>query len=112
MNYSEEDVRLMKNAYAAAESVEARKACVVGLAKKLNKPEKSIISKLAKEGVYIPAIRVSKVTKGKPKTKEELTKQISAQLDPEGVESPDWLVGLEKAPKLVLLRLLENICVN
>ena len=100
--YTETQERLMKNAYAAAENDDDRIMCVAGLANKLEKPKASIIAKLAKMGVYVSKKRVSKITKGDPRTKEQIVADIS-------YETGQDFSGLEKAPKLVLLRLYKTI---
>ena len=66
--------------------------------------EKSIIGKLAREGVYQKQVYVSKPGE-KPKTKVELVREIAAELD---LNAND-LSGLDKAPKGVLKLLCESI---
>ena len=83
-NYSEEQVEYMVEKYNLTPSRET----VEDLAKELNKSPKSIIGKLAREGVYQKAEYVSK-------TGENLDENN--------------LTGLEKAPKGVLKLLCENI---
>ncbi len=100
--YTEEQTRLMRNAYQAAENEQDRITCVKNLAERFEKPEASIRGKLSKEGVYIPKVRVSKITKSKPKTKAQIVDEI-------GYEIGQDMAGLEKAPKLVLLKLLDII---
>lgn len=104
-NFSEDDVNYMKDRYGEAKNQEERSLAVDEIAKKLGKTPSSIRSKLVKEKIYISAVRTSKVTKGKPETKESMVGRIEETLDMESGS----LVGLEKAPKLVLLNLLDNI---
>ena len=77
---------------------------VTMLAEKLDKSEKSIIGKLAREGVYQKQVYVSK-TGEKPITKVEIVREIAAELD----LNADDLSGLDKAPKGVLKLLCESI---
>ena len=99
-NYSDEQVQLMVEKYNLTPSRET----VEDLAKELNKSPKSIIGKLAREGVYQKVEYVSK-TGEKPITKIEIVREIAGQLDLDETH----LMGLEKAPKGVLKLLCENI---
>ena len=99
-NYTAEQVSEMVEAYNLTPSRET----VTMLAEKLDKSEKSIIGKLAREGVYQKQVYVSK-TGEKPKTKEEIVREIAAELD---LNAND-LSGLDKAPKGVLKLLCESI---
>lgn len=99
-NYSEEQVEYMIEKYNLTPSRET----VEDLAKELNKSPKSIIGKLAREGVYQKVEYVSK-TGEKPITKIEIVREIAGQIGlPE-----THLMGLEKAPKGVLKLLCDNI---
>lgn len=69
---------------------------------KWGKTKKSLVAKLSKMGIYHTKERVSKVTGGAPETKEQLVKRIADMYNKPQVD----FEGLEKAPKLVLLRLL------
>ena len=99
-NYTAEQVSEMIEAYNLTPSRET----VTMLAEKLDKSEKSIIGKLAREGVYQKQVYVSK-TGEKPKTKVEIVREIAAELD----LNADDLNGLDKAPKGVLKLLCESI---
>ena len=99
-NYTAEQVTEMVEAYNLTPSRET----VTMLAEKLDKSEKSIIGKLAREGVYQKAEYVSK-TGEKPITKIEIVREIAETLD----LNETHLTGLEKAPKGVLKLLCENI---
>ena len=99
-NYSDEQVQLMVEKYNLTPSRET----VEDLAKELNKSPKSIIGKLAREGVYQKVEYVSK-TGEKPITKIEIVREIAGQLDLDETH----LMGLEKAPKGVLKLLCESI---
>jgi hypothetical protein len=74
------------------------------LASYMGKSPKSIIGKLAREGVYQKQMYVSK-TGEKPVTKIELVKEIAENLQLTEAQ----LYGLEKSPKGVLKLLCENI---
>jgi len=99
-NYTAEQVAEMVETYNLTPSRET----VTMLAEKLDKSEKSIIGKLAREGVYQKQVYVSK-TGEKPVTKIEIVREIAAQLD---ITESD-LNGLDKAPKGVLKLLCESI---
>ena len=99
-NYTAEQVAEMVEAYNLTPSRET----VTMLAEKLDKSEKSIIGKLAREGVYQKQVYISK-TGEKPVTKVEIVREIAAELD---LNAND-LNGLDKAPKGVLKLLCESI---
>ncbi len=99
-NYSDEQVEYMVEKYNSTPSRET----VEDLAKELSKSPKSIIGKLAREGVYQKVEYVSK-TGEKPITKIEIVREIAGQLDLDETH----LMGLEKAPKGVLKLLCDNI---
>ena len=99
-NYTTEQVSEMVEAYNLTPSRET----VTMLAEKLDKSEKSIIGKLAREGVYQKQVYISK-TGEKPVTKVEIVREIAAELD---LNAND-LNGLDKAPKGVLKLLCESI---
>ena len=99
-NYNEEQVQRMIEEYNLTPSRET----VEALAKEFNKSPKSIIGKLAREGVYQKHIYVSK-TGEKPITKVEIVREIAENL---GLTETQ-LSGLEKSPKGVLKLLCDNI---
>ncbi len=99
-NYSEEQVEYMVEKYNLTPSRET----VEALAVEFSKSPKSIIGKLAREGVYQKAEYVSK-TGEKPITKIEIVREIAQTLNLD----ENNLTGLEKAPKGVLKLLCENI---
>lgn len=99
VNYTPEATTAIVAAYAASPTIET----VEKLAAEYNKPKKSIIGKLSREGVYQKTAYITK-TGEKPVTKLELVAQISDHL---GIE--EGLEGLEKAPKSILQKLLENV---
>tara|TARA_R100001230_G_C5468656_1_gene24371 strand:- start:122 stop:427 length:306 start_codon:yes stop_codon:yes gene_type:complete len=99
-NYTTEQVSEMVETYNLTPSRET----VTMLAEKLNKSEKSIIGKLAREGVYQKQMYVSK-TGEKPITKIEIVREIAEELN----LTAEDLNGLDKAPKGVLKLLCESI---
>jgi|TARA_Y100000401_G_C8277113_1_gene201430 Zn-dependent M32 family carboxypeptidase len=99
-NYTTEQVKIMVEKYNQAPSRET----VEELAAELNKSTKSIIGKLAREGVYQKAVYVSK-TGESPITKVEIVRQLAEKLEIDC----ERLSGLEKSPKGVLKLLCENI---
>jgi hypothetical protein len=87
VNYSDEMVNIMVEQYNEAPTRET----VEALAARFNKPVRSIIAKLSREGVYKPVARATK--QGTPVVrKEELVAQIQANM---GIEVP----SLAKATK-------------
>ena len=98
MNYTPEMVERMKEVYLENPTREAVKL----LAVEMDRSEKSIIGKLSREGVYQRQSYKSK-TGEDPITKEALVVEIAEKL---GVDN---LAGLEKSPKTVLKKLLENL---
>ena len=99
-NYSDEQVQLMVEKYNLTPSRET----VEALAEEFDKSAKSIIGKLAREGVYQKAVYVSK-TGETPITKIEIVREIAERL---GLNETH-LTGLEKSPKGVLKILCDNI---
>jgi len=99
-NYTEEQTQYMIEKYSNEPKLET----VYNLAEELEKPIKSIIGKLAREGVYQ---RQSYKTKSgdDPVTKNELVSEIVDRLEIEET----LVAGLEKAPKRALKALLEAI---
>lgn len=107
--YTEEMTAELVKAYTSATTPEECDEVVKHYAElwaENNINEKSIIAKLSKAGVYKAKKRVSKVLKGPPQTKESMVHEMEKTM---GLEFDD-LYGLEKAPKLVLLKIKERIC--
>ena len=100
INYTKEQTKHIVEEY----SNKPTKETVDMLANYTGKSSKSIIGKLAREGVYQKQIYVSK-TGEKPVTKIELVKEIAENLQ----LTETQLYGLEKSPKGVLKLLCENI---
>ena len=98
MVYDEETTKMMVERYTANPTRET----VEELKEELNKPLKSIISKLSREGVYRKEEYKTK-TGQPPVTKLELVAEITDALGGEVNE----LEGLEKAPKQTLFRLIK-----
>ena len=107
--YTPEMEKEMLELYLAEETQEGRDALIEELSIKYKKPPKSIIAKLSKmtdqdgNKIYKAKKTVSKLTGGPPRTKEQLVRQIARQRNVP--EEKMW--GLEKAPKTVLLLLLD-----
>lgn len=102
IKYTDEQEEELFTSYAGADNIDAREQIVILLAKKFNKPTRSIIAKLSKRGIYISKAKISKITGNKPETKEQLVAKIEQRF---GVEVDSWM-GLEKSPKMVLVALL------
>lgn len=98
MNYSKEMTEYMVAQYIK----QPNRNTVAELAQKFNKPEKSIIGKLSREGVYRRHFYTTKSGED-PVTKSELVSEISTNL---GLEN-ESLLGLEKAPKSTLRLLVD-----
>jgi hypothetical protein len=102
--YTEEQEIEMQALYEACETFEERSECVDMLADKYRKTDRMIIAKLSKMQVYITKPKTSKVTGTKPETKEQMVKRLETKLK----WPPGDFNGLEKAPKLVIQKLLEE----
>ena len=100
INYTPEQVIWMSNLYNQTPS----RQTVEDIANILEKSVKSVIGKLAREGIYQKAEYKSK-TGEKPITKLQIVSSLAESLDLD-VEELD---GLEKAPKGVLKLLCENL---
>ena len=98
MNYSENDTASIIEQYEANPTRET----VDRLASVYNKSARSIIGKLAKEGVY-RRVEYRTKTGEIPVTKLQIVEDIQSQL---GCEA---LTGLEKAPKQTLKILLDSL---
>lgn len=98
--YTEEEEKLLINAYTTATD---KDAAIEDLVTEIGKSKRSIIAKLSRLGVYKAKSFVSKVTGGEPKTKEAIVKEIANLCNEKD------FTGLEKAPKLVLLTILETL---
>lgn len=103
IKYTEEQTKELVLNYRAANSDEGREIAIQEFMKKYMKSSRSVVAKLSKLGIYIPKEKVSKVTGGKPVTKEAIVKEIAELLNLEDLE------GLDKAPKLVLLKIVNML---
>ncbi len=72
---------------------------------KHKKTKRSVIAKLSKLGVYVSRPKVSKVTGDKAKTKDQMVTELTTKLG----FSTNELEGLDKTPKLILVKLLKRI---
>jgi len=104
MKYTKEQEDEMYIKYKEAADADAREVVVLKLVKDWGFPKRSIVAKLSKMGVYISKARVSKLTGNKPETKEQLVTKIEKRFS---VGEGSW-IGLEKAPKMVLIQLLNR----
>jgi hypothetical protein len=95
--YSNKDVEKLIDMYESNPCLEM----VDKLAVLFNKPRKSIISKLCKEGVYVTRGYRSK-TGETPVTKLQIVRLVEIALDTK-------LPGLDKAPKATLKALEKNV---
>lgn len=104
LKYTPEQEQEMKAEYEAAEDDADRSTVVDELAEKYGKNRRQIIAKLVKMEVYKTVPRTSKVTGTRPETKEAMVRRLEVK---KKWPSGDFN-GLEKAPKIVLLKLLEE----
>ena len=81
-----------------------RAEIVTDIAEIFKKTDRMIIAKLAKLKVYITQPKTSKVTGRAPETKEAMVRRLETK---DGYPMGDYS-GLEKAPKIVLQKLLEE----
>jgi hypothetical protein len=98
-NYNLEITNEIVSFYVASEN---KRRAIEELASRYSKSEKSIIGKLAREGVYEKTRYLNK--RGElPETKKEIIARLAGLLN----LNPERIQGLEKAPKLEL-QLLEK----
>lgn len=111
IKYTPEQEAELSEAYTAADTDEAREAVIEDFMRKHGKRKRSIIAKLSKMRdangltLYKAKERLSKVTNTKPITKENIVKEIEQLMK---VEEGD-LTGLDKAPKLTLMRIVNEL---
>ena len=104
INYTEEQAKEMVQIYLAAIASGDADTIIPVLAKKFGKPEKSIIGKLSKEGVYVK--KVYRTKRGEiPVTKKEMIAGLAQIIDAD----PEKIQGLEKSPKIDLEYLIECV---
>ena len=96
-SYTDKEVQILHDRYTANPCLEV----VDKLSVELNRPRKSIIAKLVKEGIYITRGYRTK-TGDVPITKLEYVRTIEDALDTR-------LPGLDKAPKTTLKALSESV---
>ena len=101
MNYTPEITAYMTAQYLLKPTNET----VELLVKELDKSKKSIIGKLAREGVYRRQVYTTKQG-DPPVTKTEIVAIITSMLN---LDIGD-LEGLDKTPKLILQKLEEQLC--
>ena len=96
-SYTEKEVQILHDEYTANPCLEV----VDKLSVRLNRPRKSIIAKLVKEGIYVTRGYRTK-TGESPITKLQLVRSLEDALDSK-------FPGLDKAPKTTLKILSENV---
>lgn len=101
VNYTEEQTTYVIQEYLKNKEDDE---VIKRLAQELNKSEKSIIGKLSKENVYEKRVYRSKSGE-LPVTKKELVANLSSLVG----ANPERLQGLEKAPKLELKYLIQQV---
>ena len=108
MRYTEKDELYLKEEYLKCTSPEERAEFVATAVKTLGQSKHSVIAKLSKMHVYIKPGNISKVTKGKPQTKEQLVRTLTKEC---GLQ-PDDLRGLDVCPKTTILTLMDLLNVR
>ena len=98
--HSKEQERELHDVYKECETQDEREDVVERYVLKWNKEKRSIIAKLSKMGIYKSRAKISKVTGATPETKMQLVARIETMLGKQGLD------GLDKAPKLTLLKIL------
>lgn len=98
--YSTEQTEYIKKMYLSNPTKET----VSALALEFDKPVRSIVGKLSKEGIYKRPVYRSK-TGEIPINKDEIVEYIAKAMNAPSTE----LEGLEKAPKAILKRILFTI---
>lgn len=83
----------------------AREIVIANFMAKHNKSKKSVVAKLSKANKYVIRPKLSKVTGGKPETKEQMLQKIAHKL---GMDISK-LAGIDKGPKLSLQNLLDRV---
>jgi hypothetical protein len=104
VKYSEQDERFMAETYDPLASEAERDEAVEIIMRKLDKTKRMIVAKLSKMDLYVKKSRVSKVTGKSPETKEQMIRRLETKLG----WPPGDFEGLEKAPKIVIQKLLEE----
>ena len=103
INYTDEQtIKLVSDYTNALASGMPSHEIVDILAETFDKPKRSIIGKLSKEGVYVKKVYKTKAG-GLPTTKKEMIYNLSDLI---GADA-ERLQGLEKAPKMDLTYLIE-----
>ena len=91
--------------YDKLDNFDARDDFVLKFMSKHDKNKKSVVAKLSKMGIYKVRPKVSKITNEKAETKE----QIVAKLARHWGYSSDELKGMDKTPKLVLIKIRDAV---
>lgn len=103
LKYSKEETSFIYDNYTQCETQDDREKFIEKyLADNPHRSKRSLISLLSILKIYKTRQRVSKLTGTAPETKSSLVKRIEKML---GVQD---LVGLDKAPKITLLRILKE----
>lgn len=119
IKYTQDQEDELKDGYTAidfldisdSEKHDARETYILKFMGKHSKSKRSVIAKLSKmrnadgSSLYIARPKISKITGDKPETKEKMVSDIAIALG----MNPEDLEGLDKTPKLVLMKLRERI---
>ena len=105
LKYTPKQETELKEGYEACGTHEERDDFMLKFRLKYDKTSRSLVAKLAKLGIYKAKPKVSTVTGEKAETKEQMVGKIARSL---GMKE-DELDGLDKSPKLTLVRLLKRL---
>ena len=108
MKYTEDQERFLQEGYVACKSQDERATFVASCVVEMGFSKPSIIAKLSKMKVYIKPGNISKVTDGKPRTKEQLVRILTKEcgLPPEGLR------GLDVCPKTTIMTIMDLLNVR
>ena len=104
IKYTPEQEEELLREYNACTTFEERDEVIAELAEKWRKTPRMLIAKLSNMDVYIKKPTISKVTGGKPETKESMVHRLEVKY---GVPK-DTLISVTKASKLAIRILLQE----
>ena len=111
IKYTPEQEIELKEGYEACNTHDERDDFMLKFGYKHDKSKRSLVAKIAKmrndkdETLYISRPKVSKVTGDKAKTKDQMVTEMTTKMG----FSTDELEGLDKTPKLVLVKVSNRL---
>jgi hypothetical protein len=103
LKYTPEQEEELKQ-YEDIENYDEREDFILKFMHKHNKSKKSLVAKLSKMGIYKSKPKISKVTGDTPETKTQMVEKLGRKW---GMNANE-LEGLDKAPKLTLMKILKR----